>query len=105
VPDKEFFKYLDKYKNERLRISIKLLKGNVVDIVVQYESFINNNWTPIVRYDCAHGFFHRDLLNPDGSQEKQAIAIEKLEDALRYAEQDLTDRWKYYKKRFLRKSK
>jgi hypothetical protein len=60
---------------------------------------------PIVRYDCAHGFFHRDLLFPRGEKEKQTITITSLEDALNYAEQDIKDRWEFYKDRYLKKLK
>lgn len=105
MADKEFIKYLDKEGNERLRLKIKTEKGEVIDIVIQYESFIDKKWTPILRYDCVHGFFHRDVLTPRGEKEKQPIAIENLNDALLYAEQDLKDRWKYYKQRFIKKKK
>ena len=74
-------------------------------MVVQYESLINSKWTPIVRYDCAHGFFHRDLLFPGGEKEKQTIIISSLQDSLNYAEQDIKDRWEFYKERYLKKIK
>ena len=32
-------------------------------------------WTPIVRYDLAHGFFHHDVMKPDGEKEKTLIEI------------------------------
>lgn len=83
---------------------IKTEKGKVTDIVVQYESFLNNKWAPIVRYDCSHGFFHRDLLY-NGEKEKQVIPITTLEDALNYAEQDIKDRWEFYKEKYLKKTK
>ena len=35
-------------------------------------------------------------------KEKQFVAIENLNDALRYAEQDLQDNWKLYKQKYLR---
>jgi hypothetical protein len=60
----------------------------------------NGNWMPVIRYDCAHGFFHRDVLSPKGEKEKQVIAIDNLRDALSYAEQDLKDSWEWYKKIF-----
>ena len=90
---------------ELLRIRFHKDKGNVLDVVVQYESFINNKWVPIVRYDCAHGFFHRDVLYPDGKKEKQLINITNLEDALSYAEQDIKDRVEFYRERHLKKLK
>ena len=98
-------KFLDDDESEKLRIKIRTDKGKVIDIVVQYESFIQNKWTAIVRYDCAHGFFHRDLLYPKGEKEKQSITITSLEDALNYAEQDLKDRWEFYKERYIKKIK
>jgi hypothetical protein len=39
---------------------------------------------------------------PDGTKEKQVIELNDLDAALTYAEQDLKDRWEYYKNRFLR---
>jgi len=100
---KEYFKFIDKLDNERLRIRINIDKGSVLDIVVQYESNVDGIWVPIVRYDCSHGFFHRDILNPNGTKEKKTIGIKDLEDALLYAEQDLKDRWEFYKDKFLKK--
>ena len=79
MADKRFFKYLNDNETERLRFKIITSKGKVIDVVIQYETFINGEWIPIVRYDCAHGYFHRDILNPDGSQNKLPIAIEELE--------------------------
>lgn len=105
MAEKEFIKYLDRDGNERLRLRIMTKKGQVMDIVVQYESYIGNQWSPIIRYDCAHGFFHRDILTPQGEQEKQVIAIENLNDALLYAEQDLKDRWQHYKRRYVKQMK
>ena len=78
-------------------------KGDVVDVTIQYETLHQAKWIPIVRYDCSHGFFHRDVLLPSGGKEKEAIAIERLEDALSYAEQDLRDRWESYKQRYMRR--
>jgi len=50
-------------------------------------------------------FFHRDLLYPKEQKEKQTINITSLEDALNYAEQDIKDRWEFYKERYLKKLK
>jgi len=41
-------------------------RGKIVFFRVQYESKINQIWYPVVRYDTAHGFAHRDLLNLKG---------------------------------------
>jgi hypothetical protein len=102
---KEFESYLDKSGFERIRVKLKLDKGEVTDVVYQYESYINGKWMPIVRYDCSHGFFHRDLLYPDGGKEKYSIGIDDLKVASKYAEQDLKDRWEWYRERFNKKMK
>ncbi len=102
---KEFLKYLDKNSNERIRMRFTVENGKVVDIVIQYETLINGKWTAVVRYDCAHGFLHRDILSPNGEKEKQIIDFDNLETALVYAEQDFKDRWEFYKNRYLKKLK
>lgn len=75
------------------------------DIVVQYETKTNGKWTAIVRYDCAHGYLHRDVMFPNGDKEKQVIEFDSLEMALSYAEQDFKDRWDFYKNRYLKRLK
>lgn len=97
---KEFTKTLSPDGDDRLRIRIKTEKGKVTDIVVQHETKIKDKWYSIVRYDCSHGFFHRDILNPNGEKIKQPIPINNLKDALTYAEQDIKDRWEWYKEKF-----
>ena len=101
----EFLSILDKPGHNRLRVLLKVDKGELIDVVYQYEAFIDKIWTPIVRYDCAHGFFHRDILNPNGDKEKQEITIDNLKSASKYAEQDLRDRWEWYRERFIKKIK
>lgn len=98
--NKEFTKNISLDGDDRLRIKISVEKGAVSDVVVQYESKIMGKWYSIVRYDCSHGFFHRDVLTPKGEKIKQAIPIQNLKDALIYAEQDIKDRWEWYKEKF-----
>ncbi|NPA68758.1 MAG: hypothetical protein GXO50_09145 [Chlorobi bacterium] len=102
---KDFLKYLDKYSKERMRVRIDVKNGKVTDIVVQYETLINGKWVAVVRYDCAHGFLHRDVMYPNGDKEKQTLDFDSLETALAYAEQDFKDRWEFYKNRYLKKLK
>ena len=102
---KEFEIDLDKFGNERLRVYLKTQKQELIDVVYQYESFINNSWTPIIRYDCAHGFFHKDVLYPKGEKEKLEMTFDSLKSASQYAAQDIKDRWEWYKERYLKKLK
>jgi len=63
---------------------------------------INGKWVAIIRYDCAHGFFHRDLIHPNGSKEKKVIKAPDLKYALSFARQDFEDRWEWYKEQIRR---
>ena len=102
---KEFTKEITSEGDDRLRVKITVAKGKATDIVVQYESKIKDRWYAIVRYDCSHGFFHRDVMSPKGAKEKHLIPIQNLNDALTYAEQDIKDRWEWYRDRFKKRMK
>lgn len=102
---KEFTKILDKLGLERLRVKLAIEKGRIVDLVFQYESFINEEWKEIVRYDIAHGFFHRDYIFPNGKKEKVRIEIKDLTLAAMFAEQDIKDKWEFYKNKYLKEWK
>ncbi len=102
---KEFTKILDKIGLERLRVKLSINKGKITDLVFQYESFINDKWREIVRYDLAHGFFHRDFVSPKGEKEKVRIEITDLKSAASFAEQDIKDKWEFYKAKYLKELK
>jgi len=80
-------------------------KGRVLGFVVQYETRVKNKWMPVVRYDTAHGFSHKDLIDPDGSKEKILIGAVELSEALTFADNDINENWKRYKDRFLGRMK
>jgi hypothetical protein len=76
-------------------------KGKILYFRVQYETRIENIWYPVVRYDTAHGFAHRDLLNIKGEIKKTPLFNQDYNDALSFAESDLKNNWKQYKNNFL----
>ncbi|MBI5410137.1 MAG: hypothetical protein HZA14_12295 [Nitrospirae bacterium] len=78
-------------------------KGKITGFVVQYETLIEGKWTPVVRYDTAHGFAHKDLMNPDGSQEKVLLGSIGLSEALILADRDINENWEWYQERYLRR--
>ncbi len=86
----------------RMRYTHLTIHGRVVDFVVQLEIQIGNQWYPIIRYDTAHGFAHRDVLHPDGSVTKTPLFVVDYGEALTYAEGDLKSNWDLYRERFLR---
>lgn len=44
-------------------------------------------------------------MHPNGDKDKYPIPITNLNDAVLYAEQDIKDRWKWYKERFKKEMK
>jgi hypothetical protein len=101
----EFISYLDTQELNRIRVRLVTESGELQDVMFQYETFIAGEWKAIVRYDCAHGFFHRDVLLPNGDKEKHTIEIDTLKRASQYAEQDLKDRWEWYREKYIKKLK
>lgn len=99
----EFVVFLDEYGLEKMRVKLVTRKNDLIDMVYQYESYINNKWNAIVRYDCAHGFFHRDLIHPNGDKEKKEIKLDNLKEASRFADFDIRNRWEWYKECYIKK--
>jgi len=90
---------------DRKRHEHLMEKGEIVEFVVQYEILIENKWMPVVRYDTAHGYTHKDLINPDGSKEKIFIGPADFNDALTLADKDINENWERYKDRFIKRRK
>ncbi len=85
-----------------LRVRYLKDRGRILRFVVQLEILIDHDWTPIVRYDNAHQFVHRDDLKPDGSQIKTPpMAFTNNADAFGFALQDLRTNYRFYVQRYL----
>jgi hypothetical protein len=67
----------------------------------QYETRLNGRWVAVIRYDCAHDSFHRDVLWPNGDKDKQFLEMVSLESAAKYAKKDIENRWEWYKERYI----
>ena len=103
--EKLFTKALDLYGLDRLRMRLITKSGKVTYAVVQYETFVQDKWRAVVRYDNSHGYPHRDVLHPNGEEDKFPLRFADLNTFVLYAEQDLKDRWQWYKERFLKEIK
>ena len=57
--DKEFL--LDLESGVRMRCWHRTERGQVTAFTVQMELLVGGHWEPVVRFDTAHGFAHRDL--------------------------------------------
>jgi len=98
---KEFFQWLS--VTDRLRIRFEMRKGKVTMLVVQYEVLIGNKWEPIVRYDTAHGYLHKDLYVAGQKEriKKERVPIADFNRGLTEAVEDLKRHWQKYRRRFM----
>ncbi|MBC8182745.1 hypothetical protein H8E88_16715 [candidate division KSB1 bacterium] len=84
---------------DRLRVHFKTDHGQVKSIfVIQYEAYINGKWRAIVRFDEAHGFFHKDVISPIEKPQKTAILVHDKKFALTEAIDDIKKYWRFYRK-------
>ncbi len=84
----------------RMRVVAEKERGKILKFTVQYEAFLSNQWCPIVRYDTAHGFAHRDVMHPNAPAEKQSINFTDYNQVFTYAIQDIKHSWKQYRARY-----
>lgn len=97
--EKDFIKRLT--QQNRLRIRFRTRYGKVVRLdVVQYEAEIGGEWLALVRYDCAHGYLHRDIIMPDDSREKSRVPVADLTEALDLAIEELERQWQFYRRAY-----
>jgi hypothetical protein len=89
----------------RLRCRYQRIKNRVVRFTVQLEISLDGNWAPVVRYDNAHGFCHRDTLHPDGSQDKRGVPIGDVNQTFTYAIEELRANWEAHRARYLGETK
>jgi len=90
----------DRKRHEHIRE-----KGEVIEFVVQYETKVNDKWMPVVRFDTAHGYAHKDLINPDSTKQKIFMGDVSYNELLTKADQDINENWQRYKNMFFRRMK
>jgi hypothetical protein len=88
---------------ERIRTQFLTERGKMLKALLQYETLIGDDWVPVVRYDTAHGVFHKDILHQNGTKEKREVNYVELDEAVQDAQQDLFDNWESYKFRYFQK--
>ena len=86
----------------RIRCSYRRRRKRIAQFTVQLELFHSEQWQPVVRYDNAHGFCHRDTVHADGSQDKTPVYYGSANDTFTRAIDDLRTNWQSYRDRFLR---
>jgi hypothetical protein len=86
----------------RLRCSFERLGKELRQFTVQLELCWAEHWRPIVRYDNAHGFCHRDTIHANGSQDRTAVFVGDISATFTYAIQDLKAHWQVHRERYLK---
>ena len=96
----EFRRLLD--YNNALRVMFESERGQILRFVVQLESqFVEDGkWTPVVRYDTAHGYAHRDIIHPTEKEEKTEMSVQDYNDALTIAMDDGVEKRYDYRRRY-----
>ena len=100
LKEKDFLVLLG--NDSRIRHFHARIRQQVLEFVVQLEIFTEGRWMPVVRYDTAHGFAHRDTFHGDGKIEKTPLIIVDYSSTLTFAELDLRTNWELYRERFLK---
>jgi hypothetical protein len=99
IKETEFLVSLD--KDCRRRHYHVQIKNRVIEFRIQLEIKIKEKWYPVVRYDTAHGYAHRDTMYFGGKIDKTPLFLNNYNDALTFSEFDLKSNWQFYRKRFL----
>jgi hypothetical protein len=82
----------------------RIRRGKVVAFAVQLEILTEETWLPIVRYDAAHGFAHRDVYETRTRKRKERLELD-LADALTLADRNIDRNWRRYVEAFRHRSK
>lgn len=98
---KEYLVDLD--ENNRLRYHIVTGQGGVEAFLVQYETRMDDEYVPVVRYDTRHGRAHRDVLDRRGNNIAKTWlpGAVSYSEALQSADRDLRAHWPVYRARFI----
>ena len=96
--EKNYLRYFT--ATDRLRVSFTTTQGDVQRFVVQYEALVEEAWTPMVRYDTAHGFFHMDLIGPHRESEKVVLEFTNYNEALTFAIAQIRTRWEGFRRQY-----
>jgi hypothetical protein len=98
--------WLQELVPERVRIRCRYRRRGkrIAAYTVQLEIPHQGAWRPVVRFDNAHGFCHRDDIHPDGTQEKTATFVGDANETFTKAIDEIQANWESHVNRFLRES-
>lgn len=98
----EYAHDLDDNQLDWIRVRIATDRGDVINFTMQHETVVGVQRVAVIRYDCAHGFPHVDVLNSRGDVIVKVLLPSTLsmKEALNFGIEDIVENWKAYKQRF-----
>jgi len=106
VTEREFLIYLDPETRLCRYRHYHVSDGKeITQFRIQLEVFVDEEWSPVVRYDTAHGKPHRDILHRTGEQTKDWFEGYSVADVLTIGQKDIMDNWSVYRERFVKEKK
>lgn len=86
----------------KLRIRLFIKRGKLHNYTVQLEHLLEEDWKQVVRFNCFHGFVHKDIYNITGEQTDKIDLgeFDDLRDAVSLAIKDINDNHEYYIRKF-----
>lgn len=105
-PPQFWFNSLDHENHIRSRMTTDS-RGRAIRFTLQLETIIDDDWTPVVRYDNAYGRAHIDSIDPGGvTCEKVWLEHwEPFNNAFTPADNELKATWQVHRSRFLTQMK
>ena len=94
----EYYKRFDEENLARIEFTVE--RGRILRFVAQLECRYGDEWHPVLRYDTAHDFAHRDVLRPNQNAIKQELGLRDYNEALTFATDDLAQNWLRYRQRY-----
>jgi len=85
-----------------LRAEFEIEHGRVIKFMVQLECRFTegDEWSPVVRYDTAHGFAHCDKIHPYKETTKIEMKTSDYNEALNTAMKDVVENWADYRRSY-----
>jgi hypothetical protein len=96
LPQKEFLIPLS--TDDRIRVRLILQNGDPVEMVVQLETLVGDQWQPVRRYDTVHGYLHVHSAPWDEERDRSTpVPHGGLKSAVTQAIQDIKENWPRYR--------
>jgi hypothetical protein len=84
----------------RMRVRFRQDRNDINEFVVQLEMQRHGEWSPVVRYDNAHGRPHLDLIDRWGRERRKIWLTGKNNEVLTEAMNDIRLHWESHLSRF-----